>query len=140
MSATQWLSLRLELASGLVVFFAAVFGCISRESSYYSANMMGLTLGYSFQVTQVINFCIKLFIESEIAMNQVERIDYFGTCLAQEKELHNNDIDLPNEWPQNGSIQIENLSARYSPDLPKVLKNVSLSINPGEKIGKTSWI
>ncbi len=35
----------------------------------------------------------------------------------------------------NGGIKFENVSFRYRPDLPLVLKNINLDIKPGEKIG-----
>lgn len=38
-------------------------------------------------------------------------------------------------WPTKGKIEIHNLQLRYKPNLPLVLKSVSLKIQPGEKIG-----
>ncbi|CAF0882686.1 unnamed protein product [Rotaria sp. Silwood1] len=43
-------------------------------------------------------------------------------------------IVLPPQWPI-GSILFDNMSFRYSPDSPWVLSNISISIQPGEKIG-----
>lgn len=42
----------------------------------------------------------------------------------------------PNNWPQNGSIRFTNVSLKYRPNLPNVLKDVSFKIHAGEKIGK----
>jgi ATP-binding cassette, subfamily C (CFTR/MRP), member 4 len=39
------------------------------------------------------------------------------------------------EWPSNGKIEFKNVSFSYDESLPTVLKNVSLTINPKEKIG-----
>ena len=41
----------------------------------------------------------------------------------------------PPEWPQRGEIKLEDVSFRYSPCGPLVLKSISCQINPGEKIG-----
>ncbi|CAI7871418.1 unnamed protein product [Closterium sp. NIES-53] len=41
----------------------------------------------------------------------------------------------PSSWPDRGAITFENLQIRYRPDLPLVLKGVSLQINGGEKVG-----
>ena len=38
-------------------------------------------------------------------------------------------------WPSNGTIEVRNLSVRYAPGLPKVLKNVSFTVRGGEKVG-----
>ncbi|KAJ3344887.1 hypothetical protein HDU91_007522 [Kappamyces sp. JEL0680] len=135
MSATQWLSIRLEAASALVVFFAALFGVLSRNDRSYSAQLLGVTLTYALQVTQVVNFCVKLFIESEIAMNQVERIDYFGTSVEQEAELELPDSAPPKDWPKQGEIEFQKVDARYALGLPLVLQNVNLVFHDQQKIG-----
>ncbi|OBQ51897.1 type I secretion system permease/ATPase [Halodesulfovibrio spirochaetisodalis] len=44
----------------------------------------------------------------------------------------NAQLSLP---PIKGAIQLENIDFRYSAKAPRVLKKVSLSINPGESIG-----
>ncbi|KAJ2463932.1 hypothetical protein GGI03_003539 [Coemansia sp. RSA 2337] len=39
------------------------------------------------------------------------------------------------QWPPNGKIEFRDFSMKYGADLNYALKNVSLTINPGEKIG-----
>ncbi|KAJ2865445.1 ABC transporter C member 13 [Coemansia aciculifera] len=39
------------------------------------------------------------------------------------------------QWPHNGKIEFRDFSMKYSSDLGYALKNVNLTINPGEKIG-----
>lgn len=43
--------------------------------------------------------------------------------------------DPPTGWPAKGAITFENVTFRYAPHLPLALKNVSIQIHPGEKIG-----
>ncbi|KAJ2591346.1 ATP-binding cassette glutathione S-conjugate transporter ycf1, partial [Coemansia sp. RSA 1804] len=38
-------------------------------------------------------------------------------------------------WPLNGKIEFNNFSMKYHQDLEYVLKNINLTINPGERIG-----
>ena len=40
----------------------------------------------------------------------------------------------PSNWPHEGRIEVKNVSLRYAPDLPDVLKEVTFSINPHEKV------
>jgi len=42
---------------------------------------------------------------------------------------------LRSTWPEEGAISINNLSMRYRPGLPLVLKDISAVIKPREKIG-----
>ncbi|KAJ2040233.1 hypothetical protein H4S03_001170, partial [Coemansia sp. S3946] len=39
------------------------------------------------------------------------------------------------QWPPNGKIEFRDFSMKYGADLGYALKNVNLTINPGEKIG-----
>jgi ABC-type multidrug transport system fused ATPase/permease subunit len=41
----------------------------------------------------------------------------------------------PAYWPASGEIVVENLSARYSPNGPKVLHDISFHIKSGERVG-----
>ena len=38
-------------------------------------------------------------------------------------------------WPLHGAIEFKNVSVRYRPDLPLVLRDLSFSVKAGEKIG-----
>ena len=42
---------------------------------------------------------------------------------------------ISKQWPETGSIEIQNLKMRYRPNLPLVLKGVNLKIKSQEKIG-----
>ena len=42
---------------------------------------------------------------------------------------------VPNEWPSEGNVELRNVSASYSLGSNLVLRNLSLSIKAGEKIG-----
>lgn len=45
---------------------------------------------------------------------------------------------VPEDWPQEGEIKIENLCVRYENNLKPVLKHVKAYIKPGQKVG-TVW-
>ena len=40
----------------------------------------------------------------------------------------------PRDWPEKGQIELDEVSFRYSDDLPLVLKSLCVSINPAEKV------
>jgi ABC-type multidrug transport system fused ATPase/permease subunit len=41
----------------------------------------------------------------------------------------------PRNWPSKGAVQFINYTTRYRSDLDPVLKNINLTIQPGEKVG-----
>ncbi|KAJ2655367.1 hypothetical protein IWW48_005570 [Coemansia sp. RSA 1200] len=44
-------------------------------------------------------------------------------------------VEPPSNWLSSGKIELRNFSMKYHEDLEYVLKNISLTINPGERIG-----
>ena len=40
----------------------------------------------------------------------------------------------PAKWPMKGKIEIRNISVRYAETLLPVLRDVSLTVRPGEKV------
>lgn len=69
----------------------------------------------------------------EVRGNSLERIGAY-IAIEQEKPPVPEGIP-PAYWPASGHLRVEALSARYSPDGPKVLKNLSFEVNSGERIG-----
>lgn len=45
---------------------------------------------------------------------------------------------IPQNWPDRGEIQIQNLSVRYDSNLKPVLKHVNAHISPGQKVKNCS--
>ncbi|KAJ3116514.1 hypothetical protein HDU96_009500 [Phlyctochytrium bullatum] len=132
-SSQRWLGLRLEILGGVLVFFAGLFGIIARST--IDPALLGLSLSYALQVTQILNWCIRQFTETEVAMNAVERVEHYGFRIDVEADAvipHNRP---PKEWPVNGEIEFKNVEMKYAPELPLVLKGVSFAIKDGQKIG-----
>lgn len=44
---------------------------------------------------------------------------------------------VPDDWPKNGEIMIQDLCVRYDPSLKPVLKHVNAYIEPGQKVFNT---
>jgi hypothetical protein len=68
-------------------------------------------------------------------MNSAERILHYANEIEQEAPSQRPENNPPPEWPQNGQIVIDDISLRYRPSLPLVLKNITINIEAGEKIG-----
>nr|KAJ3413496.1 hypothetical protein HK105_002059 [Polyrhizophydium stewartii] len=132
--ATRWLSLRFESLGTILVFFTALFGILSRNNPSFSPAFFGLAITYSLQISMILNWCIRQFTDTEIAMNAVERVEFYAHRLELEApEI--TDVRPPADWPAKGEIEFKDVSMRYAADLPLVLKSVSFSIRDKEKIG-----
>ena len=131
--SARWLGIRFETFGAILLFSAAIFGVITRDT--ISPSVYGLSLSYASQVTNGLNWCIRQFTETEIAMNAVERLSYYFTALPQEPPAIVLETTPKDNWPSEGTIKFDNVSMRYAPDLPLVLHNLSFTINPHEKVG-----
>ncbi|KAH9246438.1 hypothetical protein BASA81_016030 [Batrachochytrium salamandrivorans] len=76
------------------------------------------------------------FSQLDAEMNAVERLDVYATTLPQEKAREIDQDPPVGKWPTSGAISFKNLEIRYEsrPDFA-VIKNLSLDIQPGEKVG-----
>lgn len=122
----------MDTAGALVSFFAGAF--ILRNIDTLDAGLAGLSLTYAITFTEHILWVVRLYSLNEMNMNSVERIrDY----LQVEPEAARRSLpghEPPKDWPQKGAIKVENLTLRYAPDLPAVIKDVTFDVEPSAKI------
>ncbi|KAF9584468.1 hypothetical protein BGW38_006357 [Lunasporangiospora selenospora] len=128
----RWLSIRVDVLSALVAFFAGFLIIINREN--IDAPTAGLSLSYSLTFTDHVLWLVRLYSNNEMNMNSVERIGEYMN-LPQEPPAVIEGSRPPPGWPNNGEIEVENLVMQYSPEDPPVIRNVSFHVNPREKIG-----
>ncbi|KAJ3122380.1 hypothetical protein HK100_012023 [Physocladia obscura] len=131
-TATNWLSLRLQIIAAFLVFFAALIGVVSTS---LSPSLFGLCLSYVLSVTQILSFMIQNFTQCELVMNSVERIEKYARNLEVEADAVIEGNRPPKLWPHEGAISFHEVSMRYAPTLPIVLDKVTFSITSREKIG-----
>jgi len=61
-------------------------------------------------------------------------VEYFGVPQEAPAIIEKN--RPPAYWPSSdGDLVVDNLAVRYAPDLPAVLRNLSFTVKPSEKIG-----
>ncbi|KAL4880304.1 P-loop containing nucleoside triphosphate hydrolase protein [Aspergillus karnatakaensis] len=130
-SNQRWLSIRLDAVAILLVFITGVLVVTSRFD--VSPSISGLVLSYILAIAQMLQFTVRQLAEVENNMNATERVHYYGTQLEEEPPLHQSPV--PPTWPETGQITFSNVAMRYRPSLPLVLKNLSMSIAGGERIG-----
>jgi hypothetical protein len=76
---------------------------------------------------------IHLAATAETGFNSVERLVAYAK-IAQEAPSVIPDNRPPASWPPSGEIKFEDVSMKYRDDLPPVLKNVTFTAKPGEKV------
>ncbi|CAK6970698.1 LOW QUALITY PROTEIN: ATP-binding cassette sub-family C member 9 [Scomber scombrus] len=133
-AANRWLEVRTDYLGAVIVLTAAVTSIWS--SQYLPAGgLVGLGLTYALTVTNYLNWVVRNLADLEVQMAAVKKVNSF---LSTESENYEGSMDatqVPENWPQDGEIKIQDLCVRYDPMLKPVLKHVNAYIEPGQKVG-----
>jgi ABC-type multidrug transport system fused ATPase/permease subunit len=78
---------------------------------------------------------VRLIADVENNMNSVERVVFYATCVEQEAPHGLPAKSPPSTWPANGHVELKDVVFNYRPELPLVLKGISMTVRAGEKIG-----
>eukprot|EP00794_Sanderia_malayensis_P010896 gene10896-12055_t len=132
MYANRWLAMRLELVGNCMIFFAALFAIISKDK--ITPGLAGLSISYAMQVTQTLNWMIRMTSKLETDIIAVERIMEY-TKVAREADWINPDHRPSETWPEKGAIEIDDYSVRYREGLDFALHQLSFNIKAAEKVG-----
>uniref|UniRef100_A0A8R1E0R9 Uncharacterized protein n=1 Tax=Caenorhabditis japonica TaxID=281687 RepID=A0A8R1E0R9_CAEJA len=131
--ANRWLSIRLELLGNIVIFSASILAILGKESGL-TAGMLGLSVSNSLNITFMLNMFVRTINDMETNVVSVERIEEY-TKTKNEAEWRLDDVQVPTGWPIGGAVNIEDYSCRYRDELDLVLKQISINILPGQKVG-----
>ncbi|XP_011636992.1 multidrug resistance-associated protein 1 isoform X1 [Pogonomyrmex barbatus] len=130
--ANRWLAVRLEMVGNLIIFFSALFAVLSRDTM--SSGLVGLSVSYALQITQTLNWLVRMTSDVETNIVAVERIKEYGET-AQEAAWKNTEYTPPKEWPKHGRVDFKDFKVRYREGLDLVLNGLTFSVLGGEKVG-----
>ncbi|CAL1682835.1 unnamed protein product [Lasius platythorax] len=130
--SNRWLAVRLEMVGNLIIFFAALFAVLSRDTM--NSGLVGLSVSYALQITQTLNWLVRMTSDVETNIVAVERIKEYGDT-TQEAAWKNTEYTPPKEWPMNGRVDFKDFKVRYREGLDLVLNGLTFSVLGGEKIG-----
>uniref|UniRef100_A0A7N8WZM8 ATP-binding cassette, sub-family C (CFTR/MRP), member 9 n=1 Tax=Mastacembelus armatus TaxID=205130 RepID=A0A7N8WZM8_9TELE len=134
-AANRWLEVRTDYLGAVIVLTAAGASIWSLRYGLPSGGLVGLGLTYALTVTNYLNWVVRNLADLEVQMSAVKKVKSF---LSTESENYEGSMDtsqVPENWPQDGEIKIQDLCARYDPMLKPVLKHVNAYIKPGQKVG-----
>ncbi|XP_050076522.1 multidrug resistance-associated protein 1 isoform X1 [Anopheles maculipalpis] len=130
--ANRWLAVRLEMVGNLIILFAALFAVLGRETM--NAGLVGLSVSYALQITQTLNWLVRMTSDVETNIVAVERIKEYGET-KQEAAWELPNSTLPRDWPEQGMVEFRDFQVRYREGLELVLRGITFTVNGGEKVG-----
>ncbi|MGK3740700.1 MAG: ABC-type multidrug transport system fused ATPase/permease subunit [Bacillariaceae sp.] len=133
--ASYWLALRLDVMGGLIGMFIGAVAVGTLETGFIPAGFLGVALSYSIEVTSYLKYGVQMIARLEADMSSVERILYYTDKIEPEAaDIIPEKDPQSGTWPIKGEIEFSHASMRYR-DGPLVLKDLSLTVKGGEKIG-----
>lgn len=128
----QWLALVVNLlVASLAVILVAL---IVKFRDTAEPGLVGVALISIMTFSSTLAECIRSWTSIETSLGAVARIKSFVDETTAEN-LPQETQEVPANWPASGSITFSNLSASYTVDLPPALRDITLSIAAGQKLG-----
>ena len=93
---------------------------------------VGLSITETLLLIASVQATMKFYNDLDLQMISVERVAEYGDLIVEEDE---GILIPPPSWPSAGQIQFHSVSMRYSPEKPYVLKNITIEVQPDDKIG-----
>ncbi|KAI1792393.1 P-loop containing nucleoside triphosphate hydrolase protein [Ganoderma leucocontextum] len=127
---SRWITIRIDiLGNALSTVLAAYLTYVARISASEAGFAMSMAVGFS----SFILGWMRTFNDFQVMANSLERIQQY--MIVEQEPKPTKDGVPPAYWPASGDLRVEKLSARYSPDGPRVLYDISFEIKSGERIG-----
>ncbi|XP_052077020.1 multidrug resistance-associated protein 1-like [Mytilus californianus] len=129
---SQWLSVRLQFMGALILLFVCIFAVLGKAS--LSAGIVGLIITYALEITGCLQWVVRVISDLENNTVSIEKIqEYTETPTEAAWEIP--EKEPSSSWPEIGCIEFQDYGVRYREGLDLVLKGITCTIQPNEKIG-----
>ena len=131
--SNRWLSVRLQFVGNLCVFSCALFAVISKDTM--DPGLTGLAITYAMQISGLLNWFVQVVSTAETDAVSIERVLEYSAVSQEADWSSHGDKKPAANWPQKGGIDFTDYSTRYREGLDLVLKDMTIHVNPLEKVG-----
>ena len=100
-----------------------------------NAGFLGVTLSQLVSLSQAVQNVILSWTRVENGAVSVERARAVTFAPVEKQPPPTAAVVLPQGWPTAGKIEFRDVSLRYREDLDPALKELTLTIEPGKKLG-----
>jgi ABC-type multidrug transport system fused ATPase/permease subunit len=128
----RWLAIRLDFLGSTLTFIVGIIVVVGTDR--ISPAQGGLILSYMITVQQNFSWLCRQVAEVINDMASAERVLEYTNDLDQEAPHDIPDAKPPATWPSEGRITFDHVTMGYRPELPAVLKDLSMDIGNAEKI------
>nr|XP_002731747.1 PREDICTED: ATP-binding cassette sub-family C member 9-like [Saccoglossus kowalevskii] len=131
-ASLNWNTLRINTIGSLLFFVFGIGALLAFITGNINPSSVGLAITTGLMGSNMINLLMTFMVRLLSCFNGVERVLEYANVTPEEIE---GTVYPPDNWPNRGSITIQNMSARYANTLDPVLTNVNVKFRSGKKIG-----
>ena len=128
----RWLNLVLDLMVAALAVILITFAVQLRDTT--SGAAIGVALVNILGFSQSLSVLIDRYTTLETSLGAIARIKDFQETIAQE-HLPQERESPPDQWPSCGAVEFSGINASYTADAEPVLQDLTLKIQPGQKVG-----
>ncbi|EJD42543.1 P-loop containing nucleoside triphosphate hydrolase protein [Auricularia subglabra TFB-10046 SS5] len=126
-----WMTVELFGVLGSLTFFCTAMLALTIG---VEAGLMAIIITQAQTIIGTFYWGMRAYVEAEQAFNGIERVGEFIGLPAEPPRIL--DKRPPANWPSaQGSLDFHDVAIKYDADLDPVLRNISFTIHPREKIG-----
>ncbi|KAG0347383.1 hypothetical protein BG004_007885 [Podila humilis] len=131
-ASARWLQLMMEMVSLVVLLSVGLLAITQRSSSGNS--IFPIVLSRIGDLTTTMSRFLQMVCTLENTIVSVERLREYSELAPEARDVIP-DSETDPAWPQQGAITFDNYSTRYREGLDLVLKNLTLTVKAGERVG-----
>jgi ABC-type multidrug transport system fused ATPase/permease subunit len=125
------IALYIDVLCSMAIFFNAFYFVIWPTD----AATIGLSLSNALQLLVFVSWALRMWEEAQSSMQSIGNLQYLSEKIPSEAAAVISTSRPDDDWPQEGRISFQDVVLRYSTFGVAVLKRISFTIQPMEKIG-----
>ncbi|KAK2043559.1 P-loop containing nucleoside triphosphate hydrolase protein [Colletotrichum somersetense] len=130
----RWLAVMLDLFVAVIATILVAFAVKSTNTT--SGGAIGLSMVSLMGLNSSLSRLISSWTNLETSLGAIARLRDFVRDTPHEDGANAQNLPaFPQGWPSSGAINLKSIDARYKAGDENVLREVSLSIKPGQKVG-----
>lgn len=128
----RWLQVVLDLFVAALALLLVSFSLTMSGTT--SSAAIGLALVNLIGFNQSLTMLVEEWTELETSLGAISRLKWFSKSTADENKPSEKDTPA-SSWPERGSVKLDHVSASYAEGSPPILRDISLEIEPGKRVG-----
>ncbi|KAF9906098.1 hypothetical protein EC991_000965 [Linnemannia zychae] len=134
----RWMEILVQMVNVIITLLACLWFVLLPQGSV-SAATAGLALSFAMSNSQSLIWFARTYCDLYVHMIAVERVQEYAELKTEAPLSTSPDSEagraLERNWPQEGRIEFIDYSTRYREGMDLVLKDISFTVEGGQKIG-----